>query len=720
MSLPHGREISSSQVELIVGREFAIKRFVSLCNSLVWATSKSQQLAQTSFTERVFVKDSGIDAEWTIDLPGELHQGALIRQGWNVFQYKQRDVTGSDRQQIVASLRRDLRGAAQEVSTRTGNRPDHYSLFTNIDLTHEEKEQLAAAVREGFEHPLQVTIRGATEVAIALNDSPHLRSAFFSTDRFSTWERSWLNHNKASITGRVPDLIGRGGDVTEIKAAVDDDRIRVVAITGPSGIGKSRLTFEATAHCLLDAIVSVDSELGVTDFLRTQSADQNPIVIIENPLPGQTRELIAAAVGEGPKLILIITDPDAAKQFNFGQDSRVKVFALQPLSETDSRELLRKAGASLDYSVESWVTQKAGGNASVLIAAAAVGAGLRVNGAAFLDQVGDGLETRARNLLGDNCLPLIRLLSVMKAVGITRSVAQELQTLCDTLGGVTPNDVLSNINPLTRSGFVRRVGNYLEVVPPVLANRSAALCLAGRERELSNLLSALPASGRDRLLRRIQQLPRETLRVFVAELFQRGPLRDFANALENIKLLHTLAPAAPVETVGLIAGGLSSMSIEERLQLDAGVRRDLVWTIEELLFRARTSAGAMYCLRLLAEAETEHYSNNATNIFEECLYPLHPQLPLTLDDRLSAFRQLLTKGATKQHKMMAVRGAASAFNSSQVGCYRRSDAAEPFDAVPTVTYGEVYAYLRAIFEELLSGVNYSFPSTTTRIPDGLC
>jgi hypothetical protein len=120
MSLPHGREISSNQVELIIGREFPIKRFVSLCNSLVWTTSKSQELTQASFTERVYVRDSGIDAEWTINLPGELHQGALIRQGWNVFQYKQRDVTGSDRQQIVTGLRRDLRGAAHDVFTRTG------------------------------------------------------------------------------------------------------------------------------------------------------------------------------------------------------------------------------------------------------------------------------------------------------------------------------------------------------------------------------------------------------------------------------------------------------------------------------------------------------------------------------------------------------------------------------------------------------------------------
>jgi hypothetical protein len=705
MPLPHGRDIPSIQIELIVGREFPIRRFVSLCNALAWAASKSPELAQTSFTERVFVADSGIDAEWTIDLAGELHQGALIRQGWNVFQYKQRDVTGSDRLQIVNHLRRDLRGAAQEVFARTGNRPDHYSLFTNIDLTHEEKEELADSVREGFELPLQVTIRGAADIAVALNDSPHLRSAYFSTDRFSTWERSWTNHQKASITGKAPDLVGRGADVEKIKAAIDDEGTRVIAITGPSGMGKSRLSLEATAHRPLDTIISLDTELGVADLLQTQNTGQNPIVIIDNPPPGQTRELIATAVGEGPKLILTVADPDAAQQYNFGQDPRVKVFVPQPLSETDSRELLRKAGANLDYSVESWVIQKAGGNASVLIAAAAVGEGLRINGATFLDQVGDGLEARARNVLGDNRIPIIRLLSVMKAVGITGRVAQELTTICDILRVITPNDVLSNIKPLTRSGFVRRVGNYLEVVPPVLANRAAALCLAGRERDLTALLSALPASGREasgreRLLRRIQQLPSTTLQAFVAELFQRGALRSFANALENIELLQLLAPAAPMETANLIHIGLSSRSIEERLQLDHGLRRSLVWTLEELLFRSRTSAVAMRCLRLLAEAETEQYSNNSTHIFEECFYPLHPQLPLTLHDRRAALSELLSENATKQNKMMAIKAGGAAFNSNQVSYFRRSDGSEPFDAVPTMTYGEIWDYLQAVLDNL--------------------
>lgn len=698
MPLPHGRDISSENVELIVGREFPIKRFVSLCNSMIWAMSKPSGLLQASFTERVFVRDNGVDAEWTIERPGELPQGALLVRGWNVFQYKQRDVTGADRHQIIANLRRDLRRAACEVFKRTGNRPNHYSLFTNVDLTHDEKVSIASAVREGFDRPLEVTIRGAAEIAAAVNNLPHLRSAFFSTDRFSTWERAWGSHKMASVAGKLPDLVGRSEATSAITAAVDDPGIRVVAITGASGIGKNRLSLEATAHRPLDIIISLDSQLGVPDLLQTTSAGQDPIAIIDNPHPDRTRELITAAVADGPKLLITITDPATLQQFNFGQDPRVKIFALQPLSETESRDLLRGAGANLDYSVESWVIQKAGGNPSVLIAAAAVGQKLRVSGATFLDQVGDELEARARSLHGTGGVQVIRLLSILTAVGITGSVGHELKTICDIFG-LTLNDVLSNVNPLARSGFVRRVGNYLEVVPPVLANRAATLGLAGREKELGALLSALPAPGRTRLLRRIQQLPGETLQAFITELFQHGALRDFRTALEDVQLLRLLAPAAPMETANLLQDGLSALSIEERLELAAGLRRDLVWTIEELLLRARTAGAALHCLRLLAEAENESFSNNATHIFEECFYPLHPQLPITLHDRLAAIRELANSD-TKESNIMATRAGASAFNGNRVGYLRRSEGAEPFDEVPQMTYGEIYDYLQAVLEEL--------------------
>ena len=446
--------------------------------------------------------------------------------------------------------------------------------------------------------------------------------------------------------------------------------------------------------------MSLDAELGVTDLIQMQSVGQTPIVIIDNPNPTHTPNLISTAVSEGPKLVLIFTDAAATQQFNFGQDSRIKAFALKPLSEADSRELLRVAGAHLDYSVETWVTQKAGGNASVLIAAASIGDNLRVSGVTFLDQVGNGLEARAQALLGNHRVQIIRMLSVMTAIGINGSVSDELRIVCEIFRTISPNDVLSNISIFVGSGFVRQVGNYLEVVPPVLANRAAALGLAGREQELTALLSELSKNGRGRLLRRLQQLPANVLQTFLAELFQRGPLRDFTSALANMQLLHLLAPTAPVEAATLIARGLAQMAIEERLQLEPGVRRDLVWTLEELLFRNESSVFAIRSLKLLAEAETENYGNNATHIFQECFYPLHPQLPLTPHDRLVAFDELLTQGSNKQQKLMAIQAAASAFNSNQISHLRRSEASQPFDAVPTVTYGEVWDYLETLLGRL--------------------
>jgi hypothetical protein len=271
----------------------------------------------------------------------------------------------------------------------------------------------------------------------------------------------------------------------------------------------------------------------VTDVLQARGSHDS-LVIIDNPHPDHTRELIAAAVaGDGPKLIITIANPRAVQTFNFGQDARVKTLRLQPLTEPESRELLRSAGAELDYSVESWVIQKAGVNPSILIAAAAVGKKLRVTGPRFLDQLGDELEARARDVLGDVGVKIIRCVSMMTALGISGPVAEELTTVCGVFGDVTPNHVLSNIPRLAGSGFIRQIGNYLEASPPVLANRAARLFLAGREKQLGVLLSGLPSHARVRLLRRIQQLPGEAIEAFIAELFHDGPLQNFERALSD-------------------------------------------------------------------------------------------------------------------------------------------------------------------------------------------
>jgi hypothetical protein len=120
MSLIHGTDISGKDIEWIVGRKFGVDRFAALCNAVAWAYGRIAGLRQLSFTERVNVRDSGIDAEWFITAPPEMLDTPLIKDGLNVFQYKQRDVSARSRAEIFNGLKHELQGAAEEVRRRTG------------------------------------------------------------------------------------------------------------------------------------------------------------------------------------------------------------------------------------------------------------------------------------------------------------------------------------------------------------------------------------------------------------------------------------------------------------------------------------------------------------------------------------------------------------------------------------------------------------------------
>ena len=93
-----------------------------------------------------------------------------------------------------------------------------------------------------------------------------------------------------------------------------------------------------------------------------------------------------------------------------------------------------------------------------------------------------------------------------------------------------------------------------------------------------------------------------------------GSVNNFQAALSNVHLLRLVAGTVPARVSQLLESGLRNSSRKERLALQGDQRRELVSTLEQLLFRATTSLGAMRLTWLLAEAEKEDYSNNATGI----------------------------------------------------------------------------------------------------------
>jgi len=114
-SLVHGQPISAEEIERIVSREFSPERFVLLCNSVAWASIGKECSSLPSFTERIYVPDKGRDAEWTVEIaPSGNQASAFLSSGWNVYQYKHRDVSARNRAEIVSKLKTDLKGALKD------------------------------------------------------------------------------------------------------------------------------------------------------------------------------------------------------------------------------------------------------------------------------------------------------------------------------------------------------------------------------------------------------------------------------------------------------------------------------------------------------------------------------------------------------------------------------------------------------------------------------
>src|SRR6266540_2804683 len=110
-----GQAISAREFER-ESSSWTPERFTSMCNLLVWVSSGRAEIP--TMTERVNVSDGGIDAEVTIREDVSMISGPILGAGWNVLQYKLREIGAQDRRNIVSNLRTkrtELRGAIYEI-----------------------------------------------------------------------------------------------------------------------------------------------------------------------------------------------------------------------------------------------------------------------------------------------------------------------------------------------------------------------------------------------------------------------------------------------------------------------------------------------------------------------------------------------------------------------------------------------------------------------------
>jgi hypothetical protein len=718
LPLIHGAEISADEIETEIAR-WSAERFARLCNAVAWASPGLKGWRQTIpvFTERVHVADNGIDAEWEHVLTAAEAPTALdplLQPGLNVFQYKKRGAGPGNRADIVARLVAEVRGAVVDVERRTGKKLASYVLWTNVDLSVDQHERLRAAILD--EHPVDATVTihsnviGAAGLAAMINDLPHLRSAFFVTDAFQDWGLSFEAHQRESLaidsSEELAPFTGRDRSIDELRAVIDSPSVRAVVVTGPHMIGKSRLILEATRHRDIDVVEALDSGGVNADSMRRLTKAGRETILLLQDATGDLAERVcrqALAIGETIKIIVALPTRDGAPLPNFGLDDRACLLPVPPLDDAAARQLFNHAIGQdrVDFGIESWIIEQAGGLPGILLATSRFGRELRPGAGTFTEQIGRAFEAKLGRAVPDVAArQAVALAALLTYVRIEPSDNPEPHALCRPAFGVQPYQLHAAIEPLEAAGYLARKGSFVAVTPPILANRLAARITQGQPVDVLAVFQALADGGRRRLLRRLAQLPDRVTTRFWSQLFgPDGLLGSLRAVLNNVELFRATAAAGSAQAVDIVHKGLEGSPPSWRRKLTGEPRRALVFSLRELMAATTTAEAAFRSLALLAEAETEDYSNNATGIFCDAADPLNWQIPLALGSRLRVQQEMLVPERDAKAAMIALEAARNALGPGRPMILIPSRGAQPAGGLPVgMTLGDVRAYYAGLID----------------------
>lgn len=707
MPFIHGQAIHAEELERTLSREFDARRFASLCNAIVWSSARRRCSTLPSFTERVNVKDKGIDASWDAILPDDQGYGAaLLGPGWNVFQYKLRDVTARNRYAIFSGIKSSMRRALISLYSETKRRPKRYILFVNLDLQDDQTVALKKVILEGYDQPEQVSVEivGAAELAAFLVDLPHVRLSFFEGAPFIDRETAVQRHEaEEKFTNANVELVGRNAQLNTLRSLVDSPDVKGIVVTGPQGIGKTRLALQATEHRPLEVIVA-DGDITGDDLRMLGMQETDVVVLVEDPDDRSANDLVKYALAaQGVKVLITLPTAADAPEPNFGQDTRMTVLPLTPLTDMESYDLLKKVGVTFDYGIESWVVEQAGGIPRILLLAAGLGPELRKTAQTFIEVIAEAYERRVRTRFGDTAVAILQRLSLLSKVGIEGTVAGEVKLICSVVSdGCSANAVLNAVPDLEYAGLVRTIGSFTEVIPPLFANRLASAALRGRFSELLVLFARLGQRGRARLIARLCLLRNDEVAQFWDELFSNnGLFPNLQSALADIHLLHQISGAVPERIAPMLYDGLHELSVEQRHAIKRTERRELMWILEQLLCRRDHTMTALRCLAQLAEAENETCGNNATGVFCEAFHASHSQMPLPLQSRLKVLRELLSEQNSTTLRVLAIKAAKQGLDNMGGYTLRQSRGPDPLDIGPEMTDADYWEYTEALVDILL-------------------
>lgn len=623
---------SESEIEAYFSTDLNRSKFAPFCSSII-----ALEAPHTSSFPILTTKggsDGGIDGEWEIEDGNGFVPVAIATVGWNVYQFKTVDIQTLGAKKAFTTLCQSVAGAARILLARLKEPKDlkKYVLFTNLRLGPEtetftkkgatlnsRRKKIRDAILQGGPK-IDVTIIDAAQLASFLIHHPPLRIGWFSEGYGTTWDE-WYER-ELRISGREESLVGRDAEVADVQKWLLDPDVRVIAVSGPNSVGKTRLTIEATRAIRSLTFLVDDVHALVKDGVASFATTQRPVIIVvDDPPIDVAKRLSEQAVGCVRPIKLLITTPSSEQtpKIRLGDDTAEKSCNVQRLSKEAAGILVDSVRSGLDARLRDWIISQSGGIPGILIAAARDGLTLHRDSESLRKQLCLRFKQRLSIKAQVNGLSVLQALSPLSYVHLASS-SLELTILLHTISPEVPAALArKTIQDLVAFGFIRKQGEFVTVVPPMFAAGLFSEALTADSDLLVTLLANLPLSGRKKTLERLATLEISDATGLGQRVFGvSGPFHTPALFIENIELLVYCARALPHATTRFLLQQMTEMWTVVFQRGQFGIQH-LLATLNELIDESETADAAFSILTELATLEAlESSGTHVADAFAEC------------------------------------------------------------------------------------------------------
>ncbi|MGB8406299.1 MAG: hypothetical protein WCE30_19745 [Mycobacterium sp.] len=391
------------------------------------------------------------------------------------------------------------------------------------------------------------------------------------------------------------------------------DEPNAILVYGDTGVGKSRLVYEALSQDgVRERVLVAPDPSGWHQGLLSDIANTpgSSLILVVDDCDADERRRLNNLVGlcQG-RIRLITTGPRATRERAVEDRRRLELLPLE--AQASKNIALSKGLDEQQASLVASLTDGYPGLADALAIALANGG----PDSTLLEQIraDDAIGPVLATLISDDEVPALALVALFERIGFEGDLALELRLACEVFG--IDEASVRGVADRELQRFVSTAGRYRRVTPRIFAVWLAARFLELRSTTIADELDKLPEVLRERIIDQMRQFAGDpVVSRTLGVLLEGAPFTDGAIADVDdgaARLVHVASIVDPETAMLTIERIMKGVTTEQLASVRSG-RRDLIQAIEVLLWSDDLFERAATAALRLAIAENEQWSNNAT------------------------------------------------------------------------------------------------------------